>query len=176
MKEQAVVRLLQHYQHDVKNELQVILGYLSMGNLDRVKDKVDQWNDHLQNEQKLLMLDAPQFTLWVISFNHVYDHFRLTYDIQTTKTLQVIDYSLADTCQRMIQCLLNLYPPKDRVHELSLTLSECTDDKIELTIRLTCNFVHDKAILKRELSSISNITVEWVDHENLLCQFSYTVK
>lgn len=174
MKEKDVVRLLQQYQHDVKNELQVIHGYLSMGMVDRVQGQIDQWINQFHQEQKLLLLNAPLFILWVIQFNHTYDQLHLTYDIQTNKNLQVIDENLVHTCKRIIQSFHSEYSSSEDVLEINLKLSERSNHEIEVKMTLGLIKGKDIAVFKRELKQITNMTVKRSDR-GLQCQFSYLV-
>lgn len=174
MREKDVIRLLQYYQHDVKNELQVIHGYLSMGKIDRVKDKIDEWINFFHQEQKLLLLNAPQFILWVVQFNHTYDQLHLTYIIQTNKDLQSIDEMLAKTCARIVQIFKDIHLNSDVVSEISLKITECSDDEIEVNLFVHSTNEKEFHSFKHELLQIPHMTVEQ-DQDGILCQSSYVI-
>ncbi|WP_085991791.1 Spo0B domain-containing protein [Oceanobacillus senegalensis] len=81
MVEIEVVRLLQHYRHDLMNRLQLVQGYLSMGKTEKAASKMNELFSYLNEERKLIGLEAPNFILWLIQFNHSYKNFRMAYTI-----------------------------------------------------------------------------------------------
>lgn len=105
MQEKDVMQMLQHERHDTLNHLQIIQGYLSMGKMDKVKDKVASWMGYFDEERKLFHLQAPLFTLWLMQFNHLHNNLRLTYYIEAKRNLQVIDQQLAAQCKQIITCI-----------------------------------------------------------------------
>lgn len=109
MNEKDVVELLRLYRHDMMNDLQIVQGYASMGKMDKVESKLTEWTARLQEERKLMSLQAPAFALWVIQFHSHYDNIRLTYQIDMeTIDLHIIDHTLEQACFAAVDCLLRL--------------------------------------------------------------------
>jgi len=174
MNEADVVRLLQDYQHDIKNELQVIYGYLSMRKIDQVQTKLNQWINHFHKEQSLLMLQAPKFILWVIRFHHTYDPLYLSYHIHTNKNLQSIDDELVMTCKQLMHHVQHICLQSTKTYEITLEIHELTDYSIEMNILLPSVMRQYKALFKRILNDINHMypTIQELDH-GLLCQCLY---
>lgn len=108
MEEEEVVTVLQHYRHDLMNELQVVQGYLTMGKADKVKTKMNELFASFNEERKLMSLNIPKFTLWVIRFNSIYKNFRLTYEIHTEyKSFQHVDRTLLERCKQILEEIKN---------------------------------------------------------------------
>src|SRR5690625_7310101 len=82
MDEMSMVRILQTTRHDLMNNLQVIQGYLSMDKIDVVKMKLAECIDYYEQERKLININASNFILWVIQFNHRHENLQLTYHIE----------------------------------------------------------------------------------------------
>src|SRR5699024_1065158 len=150
MNEADVVRLLQDYQHDIKNELQVIYGYLSMRKIDQVQTKLNQWINHFHKEQSFLMLQAPKFILRVIRFHHTYNPLKLSYHVQ------------------------HIFLQSTKTYEITLEIHELTDYSIEMNILLPSVMRQYKALFKRILNDINHMypTIQELDH-GLLCQCLY---
>lgn len=103
MEEKDVVNVLQHYRHDLMNNLQVVHGYLSMGKIDKVESKVNECIAFFNEERKLMGLNMHKFTLWIIEFNNIYDNLRLTYQVHTeNKNLSDYDELLVKRCNNII--------------------------------------------------------------------------
>lgn len=81
VKNEEVIKLLQYYRHDLMNHIQVIKGYLSMGNTDKVNDKLDGLIQDFDKERILMNLYVPNFSLWILTFNSTYENIRLSYHL-----------------------------------------------------------------------------------------------
>jgi len=139
MEEKDVIRLLQNQRHDMLNHLQIIQGYLSMGNTEKVKDKIETWLDYFNEERKLFNLNAPLFALWIMEFNHIYTNARLTYKVHIKKKdLQTVDQQLTDQCKQMINSLIQEQSNLE-LYEGKLELNESTDDPAIININFSIN-------------------------------------
>src|SRR5699024_5790445 len=139
MEEKDVVVLLQNQRHDMLNHLQIIQGYLSMGNTEKVKDKMETWLDYFNEERKLFNLNAPLFALWIMQFNHMYTNARLTYKVQIKKkNLQTVDQQLTEQCKQMINSLMQ-EQSNSELYEGNLELNESTDDPEIINIKFSIN-------------------------------------
>src|SRR5699024_7628580 len=137
MEEKDVVGLLQNQRHDMLNHLQIIQGYLSMGNTEKVKDKMETWLDYFNEERKLFNLNAPLFALWIMQFNHIYTNARLTYKVHINKKdLQTVDQQLTEQCKQMINTLIQTQSNLE-LYEGNLVLNERTEDPATITIKFS---------------------------------------
>lgn len=92
MNEQAFIKLIQYYRHDLVNHLQVISGYLSMNKKQKANEKLQEVITNFSKEQKLFQLQAPKLMIWLLQFNHTYENIRITYDID----MEIMDLSSVD--------------------------------------------------------------------------------
>ncbi|MEN1969272.1 Spo0B domain-containing protein [Lentibacillus sp. N15] len=142
MKEKETMEALRLYRHDLMNDLQIVQGYASMGNMEKVQEKLAKWMDHFNEERKLMNLDAPTFALWLIQFNSNHQNVRLSYYIDVEPmNLHVIDHTLVQECQSVINMLEQLGDPLE-LYEGELQLSD-TDSAIQVTLSLRGSFAED---------------------------------
>src|SRR5699024_6334574 len=151
MEEKDVVGLLQNQRHDMLNHLQIIQGYLSMGNTEKVKDKIETWLDYFNEERKLFNLNAPLFALWIMQFKHMYTNARLTYKVHIKKkNLQTVDQQLTEQCKQMINSLMQ-EQSNSELYEGNLELNESTDEPEIINIKFLINGrFHDADNLKKK--------------------------
>ncbi|WP_206207822.1 Spo0B domain-containing protein [Virgibacillus profundi] len=141
MVEKDVVQALQHYRHDLMNDLQIVQGYLSMGKADKAEAKVKEWMEYFNEERKLMSLKAPSFILWVIQFNSRYENFRLSYTIHTeNKDLQKIDEKLVEQCNHIMEDFINTSNDQE-LYNLKLKLS-LTENPSKINVRICLD--HEK--------------------------------
>lgn len=154
MEERDVVKVLQHYRHDLMNNLQIVHGYLSMGKIDKVENKMKECIAFYNEERKLMSLNMPKFALWIIRFNSVYDNFRLTYQLHTeNKQLHDYDELLVNRCNDIIS-KMKLNGDSQELIELHLELQEQQTDpsQIEVTILIKSGFCEqDKRKINEKL-------------------------
>ena len=87
--------MLQNKRHDLMNQLQIVQGYLSMGKVDVVADKMTDIIAEYEQERLLMNTKATHFILWTLQFNTKHDHIRLSYKIHTNNSdLMVLDTKL----------------------------------------------------------------------------------
>lgn len=173
MLEKDVMQLLQHQRHDILNHLQIIHGYLSMGNTERVKDKVATWMNYLDEERKLFHLQAPLFALWLMRFNNLHTNFRLTYHIDIQEELQAMDRQLVDQCKQ-IMTLMKEEADQFSLYELNLEVNEDTKlNTVNIRIIVDGLFL-DTEDLKNRLTNMNGTFPIYVKEiENgMVCAFS----
>lgn len=150
MDEKDVVDILQHYRHDLMNDLQIVYGYLSMGKVDNVTKKISERLIKDNEERKLLNLGAAKFTLWVIRFNHIYDRLHLNYQIHIEdKLLHDVDDRLTKQSIAIIDKINAFCRPEDQF-EIKLELAEKQNPaRIEVSIFVD-DYLHilDNQIIK----------------------------
>ncbi|WP_156291189.1 Spo0B domain-containing protein [Oceanobacillus salinisoli] len=124
MEDLEVVRLLQHYRHDLMNKLQLVHGYLNMGKINKAQDKMDELFSHFNEERKLISLQSPKLILWLIQFNHAYDNFRMTYNIHIdNQSLQNLDNVLYMKCKQIMDYCEKIGDPSE-LYDVELTIND----------------------------------------------------
>lgn len=68
-KDWTTVDLLSHSRHDWLNKIQLIKGNLSLNNIDRVKEIIDEIVVETRQESKLSNLNIPQFAALLLTYN-----------------------------------------------------------------------------------------------------------
>ena len=176
MKEKDFIQILQCYRHDLMNDLQVIQGYLSMDKIDKVKTKVNDTIESYNEERKLVSLNTPEFILWVIQFNHLYDNIRLTYQINIENmNLLAIDTLLVNQCKQIIKRIGEL-GVKAELYEVKLQLNLQSNSEVFIVISVDGVFDDKKYLIKdlEELKVKSSLIVKETEF-GILCEFSYSV-
>ncbi len=132
MKADEVVKMFRHYRHDLLNDLQLVHGYASMGNMDKMKEIIQNILKKSEEERKLTQLNCPHFMLWLMNFNSTYENIRLTYRIQLKAgDFSTIDLSLLATCNEIIQHL-HKYFSKDSLYDGELYIYDDASPKVQL--------------------------------------------
>ncbi|MYL56307.1 Spo0B domain-containing protein [Virgibacillus halodenitrificans] len=172
MNEEQVVKLLQHYRHDLMNHLQLIQGYLSMGKLEKVESKVQSCFNHYENERKLMSLNAPSLSIWLIEFNSRYEYLRLEYNIHVqNRNLSQIDIILKNHLENIISCIVEESDGTELI-EILLQLNEAEENN-NANVFLRIKTKAHKEEIKRKLKSMNweyeqNISE---NNEGIVCQF-----
>lgn len=106
MKEKDLLKVLQFYRHDIMNHLQVIHGYLNIGQQEKVTTKINDIMHHFKREKKLMDTNAPHFILWMLQVNHLEENIRVNYNFQYEKAnLMTIDETLTEQSKQIINCI-----------------------------------------------------------------------
>jgi len=149
MEEREILKILQHYRHDIINELQVVQGYLAMGKTDRANIKMNDLFRHFNEERKLMLLNVPNFALWITRFNSIYENYRLVYNIHIEdRDLNALDFVLLERCRQIIEGMSG-----DTLHfyEICLNVKPSTDSKGILIEMLINGNVDKIADIKNKL-------------------------
>lgn len=91
MKSRDVVHLIEQYRHDILNHLQLLQGYISLGNIKKAEVSLTNLLEYFQQEKGLLHLNMPNVYLWFIQFPIKYKDFQMSYDIDIHMDLQFAD-------------------------------------------------------------------------------------
>ncbi len=172
MEEKDVIKVLRHYRHDLLNHLQIIHGYLSMGKTDKVKSKVTEYLQLLDEERKLVNLNAPLFALSLIQFDSLHTNFRLTYDIHTdNKDLQHIDEVLESSMNQLMSQIKNM-SDETELYELHLKMYEVSSTSmIELKLTVNGNLPSLEKLMKNIESMGQNLEVHQ-EPDGIMCTIS----
>lgn len=174
MNEQTVIQILQSYQHDLMNELQIIHGYSSMDKVDRVNDKIDALITSLEFERNLLSIHAPQFTLWVIQFNHLHENIRLAYKINSTYiNLIAYDEEIVGQLNKIVE-QFEIFGNDTKIYMLDLGINVISASNISFTCSIQGQF-EDRTGLMEQLQSIHKNTPlhSKQTSKGVICEFSY---
>ncbi|WP_443259057.1 Spo0B domain-containing protein [Virgibacillus sp. L01] len=160
MEEKDVIKVLRHYRHDLLNHLQIIHGYLSMGKTDKVKLKVTEYLQLLDEERKLVNLNTPLFALSLIQFDSLHTNFRLTYHIHIdNKDLQYLDEVLESSTNQLMSQIKNM-SDKTELFEVHLQMYEVSSSSmIELKLTVNGKFPSTEKLMKNIESMGQNLEV-----------------
>ena len=75
------VELLRHYRHDWLNQLQLISGYLGLGDKEKAEKVIEETIAAAYNESQLSNLQMPDFAEEVLTFNWKNHQYVLTFDV-----------------------------------------------------------------------------------------------
>ncbi|WP_062355498.1 Spo0B domain-containing protein [Bacillus kwashiorkori] len=87
MKEWNTVDILRHSRHDWLNKIQLIKGYMSIGNLQRVEEIIDKIVQDSEMEARVSNINAPKFATLVLTYNWNSNPIGLTYTVTGDKKL-----------------------------------------------------------------------------------------
>ncbi|WP_079479538.1 Spo0B domain-containing protein [Halobacillus salinus] len=121
MGEKEIIALLRHKRHDWMNQIQLIQGYASLGKQERLMDQIGQIKEEAEQERRLLNSRAPHFTLWMLSFNHDVDQFRLRYELKEEIDLSRHDLDLLANGRRLFE-LMEDHKTDGELYEGTVTL------------------------------------------------------
>ncbi|GEL09233.1 Spo0B domain-containing protein [Salisediminibacterium halotolerans] len=79
--ERDPINLLRHYRHDWLNRLQLISGYIDIGDVSKAREVINETINAAQNESKLSNLNIPGFAEDVLTFNWKGYSFTLQCDV-----------------------------------------------------------------------------------------------
>lgn len=123
-----VVKLIQYYRHDLLNHLQVVEGYIQLGNLKKAETAMRELIDHLSQERKLDNLNIPNVFLWFQTFNQKYENFNLIYDVDIeNKNLQEMDLLILDKLNQIMNDIKSKCR-KDTVHHVEIEFKDSISD------------------------------------------------
>ena len=91
MRDWKPIELLSHARHDWMNRIQLIKGYLSMGNIEKVNEIIDQIIQMSTQESKLSNIQLPEFATLLLTYNWISPAFILNYEIEGNGKITNID-------------------------------------------------------------------------------------
>ncbi|GER66202.1 sporulation protein [Weizmannia acidilactici] len=112
MENWTTVEVLRHARHDWLNKLQLINGYASLNNMEKVKDIVEDIILEAQQESKLSNLHLPKFAELLLTYNWEGHPFRLEYEIlDADKRLLPEDGRLYGWMKSFLACVEEMADP-----------------------------------------------------------------
>ncbi|MFA1822551.1 Spo0B domain-containing protein [Virgibacillus oceani] len=127
MEDSDVVKLLQHYRHDLMNHLQIVNGYMNLKRPEKAEEKIKETMEYYHEERKLMHVMPPQFILWVMQVNIMFDHIKLEYQILTEKKLHHVEHDLSARCEKVISAV-NKTIGTDSLHDISLQIKDAENE------------------------------------------------
>lgn len=159
VEQKEVMNLLRYYRHDIMNDLQIVHAYTSMGKLEKVKEKLATYMEHFDEERKLMNLNAPALTLWLIPFNSIHPNYRFTYAIRTENIdISEIDEKITEHCKSCVN-YFQKYTSEKELYEGEIVL-EYLPEKHGIQVLLTLYGSFSDKIKKELVMENRNITQE----------------
>ncbi|MCP8617002.1 Spo0B domain-containing protein [Salirhabdus salicampi] len=138
MERKEVIDVINHYRHDVLNDIQLVKGYASMGKLDKVNDIVTTIIHKAHEERKLTRLQCPHFFLWLLQFNWTYNQFQIQYQVsEQVDPLTEKDIGICDAFEQLISTL-EAHVKADQLYEGMIIIEE----KGNINVTFTGSFVN----------------------------------
>lgn len=117
------LQILSHTRHDWLNQIQLIDGYLSLGQPDKAKQVIRRVVTQSLNESELMKMKAPAFIEDVLTFNW-YDHaFTLSFEAIVEQDWSSVDGLLSD-CLKSITEILDAHSKRDSEQDMSLMIQD----------------------------------------------------
>ncbi|MFD2759546.1 Spo0B domain-containing protein [Lentibacillus juripiscarius] len=175
MEERDVIQLLRHYRHDLLNQLQIVDGYLSMEKTDKARTKLLDYTKHLQEESKLVNLNAPSFALYVLQLDTLYPNFRSAYSIHThDRDLQHVDSLLVEYCKKVMAITDHMTDTME-LYDIHLHVHDRSADMIQLELRMNGKFPDLPALNEKINNAGKMVTV--LEHGNdIVCTIDIPCK
>lgn len=155
MEDADVVKVLQHYRHDLMNHLQIVQGYLSMNKADKANEKLKAVIALYEEERKLMHLKMPAFTLWVMQMNTRFNHIKFEYRILTEKKMPSLNHAMTTKCEEIISAINKAYGIEE-LYEISMEIKDVE----------SASFIEVNFLIKGEHNqeqSLGNL----LEHENV---------
>ncbi|WP_042146147.1 Spo0B domain-containing protein [Paucisalibacillus sp. EB02] len=157
MEAKDVIQLLRLQRHDLMNDLQIVHGYLSMGKTDKVKSKVNNIIDNLNQERKLMNINCPKFALWLIQVKLHHKHIQFTYDIHTeNKNLLSYDGTLKEIGTTIIDYII-----ASKLDEITGDLQVINNNNsIDLVMTVTSQTIDYNAWKNHLAEKLKNVLIQ----------------
>lgn len=170
LEEKDAMLILQRYRHDILNELQLVSGYLQLGNAKKAEELLQNFFEHMQEERKLTQLQIPAFSLWLIEFNHTHPRYQLTYEVWADGNWEPLDRILLEKANAIIG-LLDRNLTDGEVYSIHICLKE---EKSDPFVKMMEVSMKGPDIDKLKLEEMKDIAVSYRE-ESISFVFSTTV-
>ncbi|MFD1018896.1 Spo0B domain-containing protein [Thalassobacillus hwangdonensis] len=170
MQVNEVIQLLRHKRHDWMNQLQLIQGYTTMGKTEKVHATIQKTIETSQEEQKLMNLNVPYLTLWLLSFNWSHENHRLEFKIDMeSQDLSYKDLTLLAYCEETIRILESQSDPES-LYEGTLVIYKQQPSNVEVSMVFSGNYANTENIIGEleQLEFLTAAKLEDADHQQQL--------
>ncbi|MFC0299868.1 Spo0B domain-containing protein [Virgibacillus soli] len=133
-----VLRLVQGFRHDLMNQLQIMQGYATMGQSEKVQQKIDNLVQMYIEERKLFQLNTPSFTLWLMQLNW-HQNIRMEYVIDLyQKNLLHYDQLLLTRFQQLVKAIEE-FGDTTELYTGKILMEGSKDDQVKVSICVVGN-------------------------------------
>ncbi|WP_407269591.1 Spo0B domain-containing protein [Radiobacillus sp. PE A8.2] len=173
MNEQEIIQLLRHHRHDWLNEVQLLLGYTSMGKLEKVQNKLQNSIAIAEQERKLMNLNVPKTALWLISFPMHHDNIRIAYQVDVEQVnVAAYDERIVQQCQDIINTM-NAFSSKMEFYEGNL-LFGYKNQTLEIELSMTGTFDNVEQLKHvLEQSNVHKVKIEQKSDRKIHCKVTW---
>lgn len=135
MKPSEAVDLIQFYRHELLNHLQIIQGYMKMGNLDKADKAMNKLFESLHMERHILSLNIPNVFLWIFKSQMKYQHFKITYSVEIeNKNISSLDGYITESLEQTMQEIIRNYN-EEKVYRVHLAFKEEQENgRLEISV------------------------------------------
>ncbi len=172
MVEYPELKMLQYYRHDLLNEIQLLHGYLQIGNIEQVDQMMASLISNLNEESKLLNLDSRKLILWVIMFNHAHTQIRLTYSINTDSSIKHLDSLIVKDLEKYINVIEKAIKNSD-FYTIHLNLYTF-EDNLGIKLRIKDADESDLYNCLKGISLVNQMKVT-ISNNDILCEWLYVI-
>lgn len=165
MKEEQVIQLLRHYRHDWLNELQLIMGYVQMGKLDKAQEKIKQAVAHAEVDRKIQSIPMPKTALWITKFGWCYTNLELTYEIEVKQTVNACDQSTVRHLEEAMDCILS-GSMKTNLYHGTIRLQQKEQSQLQIVLEITGEFQNLSKVKQQleQLDLLMDIKLKTTNH------------
>ena len=172
LKNKIDLQFLRYDRHNMMNHLQLVSGFLQLKRLDKVEEYVQNLIHILEKERKLIHLNIPEFSYWILMFNHHNHHYRIDYQIDVGFSLQPIDQRLTEDCNNFIE-IVKKYFSKDELHHFKINLKERSFSSVDVVFRFNYHDFSQTSFTKdcQRLLNVDELNVS--KREQFICKWTY---
>lgn len=159
-----IVRVLRHSRHDWLNRIQLIKGYLALGDIDKVSQLIDSFVQESRSETEISNVSMDAFVSYLLKYNWEGHSLLLEYDIEgTPRNLSMYDQELYHFTKSFFEVV-----EKDvdmlKENHMSITIEISEDD-----VRFFFDFrgkLHTDENVEQWLDEYSHLQHLFVSHVN----------
>ncbi|QDP40736.1 Spo0B domain-containing protein [Radiobacillus deserti] len=172
--EEKIVELLSFYRHDWLNDLQLLMGYASMGKMDKVRDKIEAAIEAAKMERRISNLNMSKTALWVISFNWYHSNFRLTFSVfKDYGNLSMFDESIHKQAVEFVQ-VLERCSDEMEMYEGTFLIQPFNEERTEVILSFQGKFSEEESLRSAlDTPDLENVIVEKEEEEIMTCSMSW---
>lgn len=124
MEAKEVVNLVQFYRHELLNQLQVIQGYMQIGNMEKTNANMNKLFESLHKERELLSLGIPNVFICIFKWNMAYQQFKISYSIDLeNRNIADSDEYITKKLNQVMQDIKQKYK-EEKVYQVHLAFKE----------------------------------------------------
>lgn len=107
---QTAIETFSHQRHDWMNDLQLLYGYIQLGNRERLIENIERIKDQMMADSRVAKLGIPQLVFYLQSFQSLNPNMRLEIEIEDGVILaERLEPEQSEELTRVIQQTISLY-------------------------------------------------------------------